>query len=221
MDLTNYDLNQRNASSGVISLTKIREWKKKMVQWKVIDREAASVVYFAVKELVETAEWKFSSEDDCSRKIYDRLAARRREMLHKFDQALSWLQTFVGYLADSRSGINTLEVINATISSSQFLSWNELKSGKTSLPQVVTDISTACNFIPKPDKISWSSFFGAILNLKWTEVRKVATSSFILKNILLSFNSESREIETNLVDYDVGQFRRRTTEQRPRTSNLD
>jgi hypothetical protein len=24
-----------------------------------------------------------------------------------------------------------------------------------------------------------------------------------------------------LVDYDVGQFRRRTTEQRPRTSNLD
>lgn len=173
MDLTNYDLNQKNASRGVISLTKIREWKKKMVQWKVIDREVASMVKMAVKELVETAEWKFSSEDDCSRKIYDRLAARRRDMLHKFDQALSWLKTFVGYLADSRSGINTLEVINATISSSQFLSWNVLKNGKTSLPQVVTDISTAWNLIPKPDKISWSSFFGAILNLKWTEVRRV------------------------------------------------
>ncbi|XP_046647765.1 uncharacterized protein LOC124337788 [Daphnia pulicaria] len=170
MDLTNDDLNQKKASnSGVVSSTKIREWKKEMVRWKVIDGEAESMVHFAVEELVETAEWKFSNGDDCSRKIYDRLAARRRHMLHTFDQELSWLQTFVGYLADSRSGIDMFKVIEATIASSQFLNWNKLKSGKTSRVQVVTNISTACNFIPKPDKISWNSYFGALLNLKISE----------------------------------------------------
>jgi hypothetical protein len=177
MDLTNDDLNQKNASSGMISLTKIREWKKKIVQWKVMKGEAASTVKMAVKELVETAEWKFSSGDDCSRKIYDRLAARRRHMLHEFNQALSWLQTFVGYLADSRSGM--FKVIKATIASSQFLSWNELKSGKTSLLQIAIDISVECNIIPKPDKISWNCFLGAILNLNISEVR--STVRYIVK----------------------------------------
>lgn len=166
MDLTNDDLNQKKASnSGVISLTKIREWKKKMVQWKIIDREAASLVYFAVRKLVETAEWKLSSGDVYSKKIYGHIAARRRVMLHNFDQALSWLQTFVGYLIDSRSGIDTLKVIEATISSSKLLCWNnELKSGKTSLVQVVTDISVECNLIPILVENSWNCFFGAILN---------------------------------------------------------
>ncbi len=166
MDLTN-DLPQTHS----ISPAELGEWKKKLVQWKVIDREAAYAVHFAVKELVETTEWKLSSGDNYSRKIYEHIAARRRHMLHKFDQELSWLQTFVGYLADSRSGITTLKVIKATVETSQFLSWNELKNGKTSLVQVVIDISAACNLIPKPVVNSWNWFFGAILNLNISEVK--------------------------------------------------
>jgi hypothetical protein len=186
--LTNDDLVQPNSNSQVISSAKLGEWKKKLVQWKVIDREAASVVHLAAKELVEAAESRSSSGDDCSRKIYERIAARRRDMLHTFDQALSWLETFVGYLADSRSGIDTLTVIEATIASSQFLSWNKLKNGKTSLTQVVTDISTACNLIPNPVEISWNSYFGAILHLNTSEVSStfrinVKASSILYKLI--------------------------------------
>jgi hypothetical protein len=165
----------QNTNSQVIYPAKLVEWKKKLDQWKVIDREAASVVHLAVKTLFDAAESRSSRKDDFSREIYDRLAARRREMLHTFDQALSWLQTFVGYLADSRSGIYTLKVIKATEKSSQLLSLNGLKNGKTSLLQVAIDISTACiTSILKPVQVSWSSLFGAILNLKCSEVRLVS-----------------------------------------------
>jgi hypothetical protein len=169
MDLIADDF--KNRQSEVISPAKLGEWKKKLVQWKVIDREAASAIHLAVKELFEDVESRSSSGDDCSRKIYEHIAARRRNMLHTFDQALSWLETFVGYLADSRSSIDTFKVIKATVETSQFLSWNELKSGKTSLVQVAIDISAACNLIPKPVENSWNWFFGAILNLNISEVK--------------------------------------------------
>jgi hypothetical protein len=158
-------------NSQVISPAKLGEWKKKLVQWKVIDLEAASVVHLAVKELFKAVESRSSSGDDCSRKIYEHIAARRRDIMHTFDQALSWLETFVDCLADSRSGIDTFKVIKATVETSQFLSWNELKSGKTSLVQVAIDISAACNLIPKPVENSWNWFFGAILNLNISEVK--------------------------------------------------
>ncbi len=176
MDLTNDDLSQ----------SKIREWKKKIVQWKVIDREAASVVHLDVKKLFEAAESRSSSGDDWSREIRERIAARRRDMLHTFDQALSWLQTFVGYLADSRSGIDMFKVIKATDKSSQLLSLNGLKNGKISLLQVAIDISAECTSILKPVKVSWSSFFGAILNLECSEVRTV----HLVSKVFFYLNSE-------------------------------
>ncbi|XP_046437877.1 uncharacterized protein LOC124188985 [Daphnia pulex] len=160
----------KNTSSQLISSAKLGEWKKKLVQWKVLDSEAQSMVHFAVKELVKTAESKSSSEDDCSREIYDRMAVRRRNMLHAFNQALSWLEMFVGYLANSRFGIDTLTVIKATIASSQFLSCNGLKNEKTSLLRAAIDIFVACTSIPNNlSEISWSSFFDAILNLNISE----------------------------------------------------
>lgn len=166
MDLTNDD----HTGSQLISSAKLGEWKKKLVQWEVTDCGAASAVHLAVNELVETVESKLSGEDGCSRKIYNRMNARRRDVLHTFDEAISWLETFVGYLADNRSGINTLKVIDVTIKCIKYLSWNGLKNGETSLLQVAIDISTKCSSIPKPVEISWSWFFGAILNLEFCEV---------------------------------------------------
>jgi hypothetical protein len=124
----------RNTSSQMISPAKLNEWKKKLVQWKVKDGEAAaSIVHLTVKELIQSAEFNSSSEDDYSRKIYIRISARRREILASFNEALSWLETLVDYLADSRSGIDTLTVIKSTVKSSQCLSWDGLKNEKISL----------------------------------------------------------------------------------------
>ncbi len=169
MDLTIDDT--RNTSSQMISPAKLNEWKKELVQWKFKDDEAAaSIVHLTVKELIQSAEFNSSSEDDYSRKIYIRISARRREILASFNEALSWLETFVGYLADSRSGIDTLTVIKSTVKSSQHLSWNGLKNEKTSLLQAAIEILTGCTPMKKPENPSWNSFFGAILNLKSNQV---------------------------------------------------
>jgi Na+-transporting NADH:ubiquinone oxidoreductase subunit NqrB len=184
MDLITDDA--KNTSSQLINSAKLGEWKKKLVQWKVLDSEAQSMVHFAVKELVKTAESKSSSEGDCSGEIYDRMAARRQHMLHTFNQALSWLEMFVGYLAGSRSGIDTLTVIKATIASSQCLSWNGLKNEKTSLLRAAIDIFVACTSIPNLSEISWSSLFGAVLNLNISEVRSAFSSIF--KHSLIFFS---------------------------------
>jgi hypothetical protein len=166
MDLTIDDT--RNTSSQMISSGKLNEWKKELVQWKFKDGEAASIVHSAVKELIKSAEYNSSSEE--SRKIYIRISARRREILASFNEALSWLQTFVGYLADSRSGIDTLTVMKSTVKSSQYLSWNGLKKEKISLLQVAIDILMRCTPMKKTENPSWNSFFGAILNMKSNEV---------------------------------------------------
>jgi hypothetical protein len=190
MDLITDDA--KNTSSQLISSAKLGEWKKKLVQLKVLDSEAQSMVHFAVKELVKTAESKSSSEDDCSREIYDRMAARRQNMLDTFDQALSWLETFVGYLADSRFGNDTFTVIRATIAYSQFLSWNALKNEKISLLRAAIGIFVACTSIPNLPEISWSSLFGAILNLNISEVLRSAFSSIFKAFSNLLFNTWNR-----------------------------
>jgi hypothetical protein len=180
MDLMNDDL-ALDTSNQVISSAKLGEWKKKLAQWKVNNCEAASMVYLAVKELVKAAEYQSSNEDNCSKKIYDRIIARRQQIFRTFNEALSWLETFVGYLADPRSGLDILKVVKMTIISSQFLSWKALKNEKSSLLKVAVDILTGCTSITKPVEISWCSFFGAILNLESNEVRTVYYCSFILK----------------------------------------
>jgi hypothetical protein len=167
IDLTIDDT--QNTSSQMISSAKLNEWKKKLVQLKVKDSEVAAIVHLAFKDLIQSAEFNSSSEE--SRKIYIRISARRREILASFNEALSWLETFVGYLADSRSGIDILAVIKSTVKSSQYLSWNGLKNEKTSLLQVAINIlTTSTTLMKKPENISWNSFFGAILNLKSNEV---------------------------------------------------
>jgi hypothetical protein len=171
MDLTIDDT--RNTSSQMISSGKLNEWKKELVQWKFKDDEAASIVHWAVKDLIQSAEYNSSSEE--SRKIYIRISARRQEILASFNEALSWLQTFVDYLADSRSGIDTLTVMKSTVKSSQYLSWNGLKKEKISLLQVAIDILMGCTPMEKPENTSWNSFFGAILNLKSNEVCNTLT----------------------------------------------
>lgn len=166
IDLTIDDT--QNTSSQMISSAKLNEWKKELVQWKFKDGEAASIVHSAVKELIQSAEYNSSSEE--SRKIYIRISARRKEILSSFNEALSWLQTFVDYLADSRSGIDKLTVIKSTVKFSQYLSWDGLKKEKISLLQLAIEILTGCTPMGKPENPSWNSFFGAILNLKSNEV---------------------------------------------------
>ncbi len=171
IDLTIDDT--QNTSSQMISPAKLNEWKKELVQWKFKDDEAASIVHWAVKDLIQSAEYNSSSEE--SRKIYIRISARRQEILASFNEALSWLQTFVDYLADSRSGIDTLTVIKSTVKFSQYLSWDGLKKEKISLLQVAIDILMGCTPMEKPENTSWNSFFGAILNLKSNEVCNTLT----------------------------------------------
>jgi hypothetical protein len=219
IDLTIDDT--RNTSSQLITSDKLNEWKKKLVQWKVKDagEAAASIVYPAVKELIKSTEFDSSSED--SREIYIRISARRREILASFNEALSWLETFVDYLTDSRSGIDTLTVIKSTVKFSQYLSWDGLKTEKTSLLQVAIDIlMTSTTLMKKPENPSWNSFFGAILNMKSNEVCYIFTFrkvSFYYKYILIYNNNWT---ENKLVGDEIGQFRRRTTQQRPEASNL-
>lgn len=171
-DIDSSDKNWFSKKNQPLVTTRIGEWRKRLDQWQ---SGQSSSVRIAIHRLIDSLsiEAKKSSpvgdNDGCSKRIYDRIAAHRQNILEDYDQSVSWLMELVGYLTDSRSGMNVESVIKATIPSCQSLNWTKMGNDEN-LIRATMKIFTSCTSGTDSETVlpdlSWHSVFGKMLDLQ-------------------------------------------------------